>query len=100
MKAWLSEASTVSTASNTTLTIDDIKRSIDVINSLPPEPFRQWMIESGKPPEDGYELHLPFHLKTQFPFAPEYVKFSRAVHKPIIAAAFNIRTIKYDPRNC
>ena len=96
---WLSEAATASTVVNTTLTIDDIKRSIDIVNSLPPEPFRQWMVESGKPPEDGYELHLPMHLKDQLSFAPDYVKFSRAVHKPVIVPSFNIRTIEYDTRN-
>lgn len=94
---WLSETATAtaSTASPTALTIDDIKKAVDIINSLPPEPFRQWMLESGKPPEDGYDLYLPIHLKGQFPFAPDYVKFSPAVHKPIIVTSLMLRTFNY-----
>lgn len=95
MNDWLSRASTASVTSSTTLTVDDIKKAISIINSLPPEPFKQWMTEAGMSPEDGYELHLPIHLKQQFPNAPYYVKFSRAVHRPIIVPSINIRTFKY-----
>lgn len=88
-------ATTASSTTSSVLTVDDIKKAVGALESLPPEPFGQMMTEAGMPPEAGYELHLPFLLKDQFPFAPNYVKFSRAVHKPTILPSLNIGTFKY-----
>lgn len=90
MDNWLIGTTASVTPESTTLTLDDIKKAIDFLHSLPPEPFEQQMKEAGKPPEDGYELYLPVHLKQQFPNVPRYVKFSRAVHEPTIIPTFKL----------
>lgn len=95
MEDWFKGTTTASPSAPTTLTLDDIRKAVEVFNSLPPEPFGQWMTESGKPPEDGYELHLPVHLKQHFPNVPHYVKFSRAVHAPAILPSFDITKFNY-----
>mgnify|MGYP005834835029 CR=1 FL=1 len=88
------DETTFSSSTSSVLTISDIQKAIDVVNALPPEPFSQWMKEEGKSPDDGYELHLPVHVKQHFPNVPSYVKFSRAVHVPIIIQTFDISTFK------
>lgn len=96
-KDWIVGTTTASANTpNTVLKVEDIKKAIELINALPPEPFKQWMEEAGKSPDDGYELYLPAHVKQLFPNVPDYVKFSQAIHKPIIVLSTSLRDFKYD----
>jgi hypothetical protein len=65
------------------LTLDTIYAAIERIKQLPPEPFKQWMLENGGDPDRGWVLLLP---KEEYEGLnlPSYVKLSSHISEPIM----------------
>jgi hypothetical protein len=57
----------------------------EVMRSLPPEPFGQWMREQGCPPE-LWDLHVPDVPAVAGLMLPAYVKVSRIIDQPVLIA--------------
>jgi len=62
------------------LSLDELLRAID---SIPKEPFGEWMRTQGFPPERCLLL-LPQHYAALVEFPPRYVRFSAVIDKPVL----------------
>lgn len=87
--------SCTSTPATSAITIDDLKRAVQVVQSLPVEPFKQWMEDQGMSPNKGYELYLPIALHQHVINVPNYVKFSPIVHAPTILPSLTNLTLNH-----
>ena len=76
--------STFTTGSSaSTITLDDIKRAI---NLIPEDPLAKWMREQGFPPEKGGVLLMPAEYAHHFRLGgpPDYVRLTPHVSEPAL----------------
>lgn len=74
---------TQSNAQPQALTLESIKRAVEAVEALGPEPLGEWMRSQGYAPEQ-YTLVLPVALKSEGPALwPSYVVFSPHVAGPM-----------------
>lgn len=78
--------STVATTGRSPLVLSTVslKAMQDLLRDLPREPFADFMDKQGMPPEDGYVLILPEHLRPHLYPPPRYVRFSPLGGQPLI----------------
>lgn len=77
--------STVPTTAPLVLSTVSIRAMQELLDSIPREPFAEFMDEQGMPPEQGYLLVLPERMKSAMAFpAPIYVRFSPLGSQPMI----------------
>lgn len=72
---------TTSTTTPSTITIDDIKRAIDL---LPKDPLKEWMIKQGCNPDDGWKLLMPEPELQKHTNFPGYVIPASLIDSPML----------------
>jgi hypothetical protein len=79
-------ASTASTGTTGPLTLEAIQRAAKLLAETPPEPFREFMVRKGCPPDQGWVLLLPSTVRDEMTLPailPAYVRFSPVVQGPV-----------------
>jgi len=65
------------------------------LDSLPKEPFAEYMISKGCDPKDGYKLLIPVTF-VGLDYLPEYVRVSSLVFEPMIIELPKIGYFSWD----
>ena len=68
-----------------TLTMADLKRIVNVVRDMSPEPIGEWMRRQGHPPEQ-WRMVMPQAMRKEVEgpmFWPDYVAFSPLLDKPV-----------------
>jgi hypothetical protein len=77
---------TATTSPTGPLTLEAIQRAAKLLVELPPEPFREFMVRKGCPPDQGWVLLLPSTVRDEMTLPsilPAYVRFSPVVQGPV-----------------
>lgn len=85
MNVYSGTCTTASTSTAaTTATVDNMAKALELLESMKPEPFGEWMRARGCPPE-VWDLFLPWHMQHEHgPMIwPPYVKFSLLVDQAL-----------------